>query len=122
MNITTFPKLKQRHIILWRFAVWFVLTFWALPKRVILRVLGFPLGVAYNICVFVKATISAVCETSYKIGMIFVRYFQVCRYLVHAVAEEGSEDGKWERDFRRGSALHAERHRAFRRQTRKALT
>ena len=28
------------------------------------------------------------------IGIIFVRYFKVCRYLVHAVAEEGAKDGK----------------------------
>ena len=85
MNITTFPKLKQRHIILWRIAVWFALTFWALPKRVILCVLDFPIGLTYNICVFV-------CETSYEIGITFVRYFKVCRYLIHAVAEEAARE------------------------------
>lgn len=89
MNITTFPKLKRRHIILWRIAVWFALTFWALPKRVLLYVLAFPLGLTYNICVFVKGIISTLCETLYEIGITSVRYFKVCRYLVHAVAEEG---------------------------------
>ena len=89
MNITTFPKLKRRHIIVWRVVIWLILTFWALPERVLIRVLGFPLGVVYNICVFVKDTISTLCETSYRIGIIFVRYFKACWYLVHAVAEEG---------------------------------
>lgn len=90
MNITTFTKLKQLHIILWRIAVWFALTFWALPKRVVLCVLDLPLGVAYNICVFVKDTVRTACETLCEIGITLVRYFKVCRYLVHAIAEEGS--------------------------------
>ena len=94
MNITTFPKLKRRHIILWRIAVWFVLTFWALPKRVLLYVLDFPLGVTYNICIFVKDTLSTLCETSYEIGITLVRYFKVCRYLIHEGAEEGVKDDK----------------------------
>lgn len=94
MNITTFPKLKQRHIILWRIAIWFVLTFWVLPKRVLRFLLDFPLEIVYNICVFAKDTIGAFCEDSYEIGITFVRYFKGCKYLIHATAEEGAGDGK----------------------------
>lgn len=91
MNITTFPKLKRRHIVLWRIAVWFVLTFWAMPKRVLFYTLDFPLEVIYDFLIFIKNGLGAFCEVIYEIGITFVRYFKVCKYLIHAKEEEDSD-------------------------------
>ena len=87
MNITTFPTLKQRHIIVWRVVIWLILTFWEVPKRLLLCLLDFPLSVIYHICLGIGGIIKDLTEITYNSVDLFVRYFQLCKYLIHATAE-----------------------------------
>ena len=94
MNITTFPKLKRRHIIVWRVGLWLILTFWALPKRLLLCLLDFPLSSIYHICLGIGDIIKDLTESTYNAVDLFVRYFKLCKYIIHDTPEEGLEDGK----------------------------
>ena len=94
MNITTLPTLKQRHIIGWRVVIWLILTFWEVPKHLLLYILNFPLAVIYHICLVIGDIINDFTESIYNSVDLFVRYFQLCKYIIHATAEEGVKDGK----------------------------
>ena len=87
MNITTFPKLKQRQIIVWRVVIWLILTFWEVPKRLLLYLLDFPLSVIYHICIGIGGIIKDLTEITYNAVDLFVRYFKVCKHLIHETAE-----------------------------------
>lgn len=87
MNITTFPKLKQRHIIVWRVVIWLILTFWEVPKRLLLYLLDFPLSVIYHICLGIGGIIKDLTEITYNAVDLFVRYFKGCKQLIHETAE-----------------------------------
>lgn len=87
MNITTFPNLKRRHIVLWRIVIWLILTFYELPKRILLYLLDFPLAVIYYVCVGVVDAIRDLSESTCNFGMVLVRYWRVSKYLVHAKFE-----------------------------------
>lgn len=95
MNIRTFPKLKRRHIIVWRVVIWLILTFWEVPKQLLhYLLLNFPIAVIYHICLGIRDIINDLTESIYNAIDLFVRYFQLCKYLIHATAEEGVKDGK----------------------------
>lgn len=95
MNIRTFPKLKRRHIIVWRVVIWLILTFWEVPKQLLhYLLLNFPIAVIYHICLGIRDIINDLTESIYNATDLFVRYFQLCKYLIHATAEEGVKDGK----------------------------
>lgn len=88
MNIRTFPNLKRRHIVLWRIVIWFILTFYELPKRLLLWMLDFPLEVIYNAIIFVRDTLGGFAEVSCNIWGLLVRYVKVCKYLIHATVDD----------------------------------
>lgn len=95
MNITTFPKLKLRHIIVWRVVIWLILTFWEVPKQLLHYILlNFPIAVIYHICLGIRDIINDLTESIYNAVDLLVRYFQLCKYLIHETAEEGADDGK----------------------------
>ena len=89
INITILPELKHRNIVLWRVAIWFTLTFLTLPIRLIRLIINYPLSVVYNFIVFIGDTLRDFYDTSCDIGKTAVGYFKVCKYLVHATAEQG---------------------------------
>lgn len=93
MNITTFPTLKQRHIIVWLVVIWLILTFWEVPKHLLLYLLDLPLAVICRICLFIGGIIKDLTESTYNAVDLFVRYFQLCKYLIHETAEEGAKGG-----------------------------
>ena len=92
INITTFHELKHRNIVLWRVAIWFVLTFLSLPRRLIRLIINYPRSVVCNFIVFIGDTLRDFSDTSCDIGKTAVRYFKVCKYLVHATAEQGVDN------------------------------
>lgn len=94
MNINNFPKLKQRHIVLWRIAVFAYLFTLALPYRMLLWVLDYPLELIYNVCCALWDTLGAWVEITTNIWHTLVRAAKICAYLPHATAEEGVKDGK----------------------------
>ena len=95
MNITTFSTLKQHHIIVWRVVVLLILTFWEVPKQLLhYLLLNFPIAVIYHICLGIRDIINDLTESIYNAIDLFVRYFQLCKHLIHETAEEGADDGK----------------------------